>query len=81
MTRGSVELAHGELSREVIGAFYHVYNTLGYGLAESVYRKAIVIALEMRGVSVRREVPLHVTFEGRAVASTARISSSQPRSS
>ena len=66
-TRENIDLAHGEISREVIGAFFHVYNTLGYGLAESVYQRSIAIAIEMRGVTARREVPLHVVFEGRAV--------------
>lgn len=65
--REAFSLAHGEVSREVIGAFFHVYNVLGYGLAESVYQRALAIALELRGVVAKREVPLQVTFEGRTI--------------
>ena len=65
--RKRLELAHGEISREVIGAFFHVYNSLGYGLLESVYQKALCVALEMRGLATAREVFLPVTFEGHTV--------------
>ena len=30
-------LLHAELSEAAINAFYHVYNTLGYGFLPSVY--------------------------------------------
>jgi len=65
--RKMIDLAHGDVSRVVLGAFFHVYNSLGYGLAESVYQRALSIALQMRGVPVVREVPLQVLFEGRTV--------------
>jgi len=44
------------LTREVIGAFYKVYNTLGYGFLESVYSRALFIELRLRGLRVEREV-------------------------
>lgn len=64
--RGIV-LAHSGISHEIIGAFFHVYNQLGYGLAESVYQSAMDIALSLRGVPCTREVPLIVCFEGHVV--------------
>jgi GxxExxY protein len=33
---------HSELTREIINAFYQVYNTLGYGFLEKVYQNAVV---------------------------------------
>src|SRR5712691_803911 len=35
----SNNLLHGDLSEAAINAFYHVYNTLGYGFLPSVYSK------------------------------------------
>ena len=57
-------VAHGSISREILGAYFHVYNRLGYLLAEPIYQRAMPIALERRGLSVRREVPMPVRFEG-----------------
>ena len=38
------------LTRRVIGAFYHVYNRLDFGFLEAVYRNAMLIELDARGV-------------------------------
>jgi hypothetical protein len=35
-TREGLELVHGDLTREIMGAFYDVYDKLGYEFAESV---------------------------------------------
>ena len=51
------------LSRSVIGAFYEVYNTLGYGYYEHFYSKALEIELELRGHHVSREVRFPVFYK------------------
>jgi GxxExxY protein len=43
---------HAELTGEIIGAFYRVYNTLGYGFLESVYQNALMMTLRKRGHQV-----------------------------
>jgi GxxExxY protein len=58
---------HGELTRLIVGVFYDVYNELGYGFLESVYERAMQIALEGVGLSVRRQARLDVTFRGTRV--------------
>ena len=60
-------LVAGNITREVIGAFFDVYNELGHGFAEGVYQRALPIALASRGVGVEREVPLRVLFRGEPV--------------
>jgi hypothetical protein len=40
---------HSDLTREIIGAFYHVYRVLGHGFAELVYQRALPVAPEQRG--------------------------------
>lgn len=60
--------AHGglvdeALTREVIAAFYKVYNTLGHGFLESVYSRALYIELRRRGLRARREVTVTAFYE------------------
>ena len=56
---------HHALSRAVIGAFYEVYNHLGYGLLERVHAMALEQELRDRGLRVAREVNVPVYYKGR----------------
>lgn len=58
---------HSELTETVIGVFYDVYNELGYGFLESVYRNSLRLALLEKGLSVEQEVPVSVFFRGKNV--------------
>ena len=60
-------LFEGELSHRVIGTFYDVYNALGYGFLESVYRKSLALELTRRGFHVAEEVPVEVRYGGQLV--------------
>jgi GxxExxY protein len=53
-----------DLTRSVIGAFYTVYNSLGYGFLERLYAAALERELRRRGHDVGREVPVEVLYEG-----------------
>jgi len=53
-----------ELTREVIGAFFDVYNALRWGFLEAVYAGALAIELEARRISFRREARLDVLYKG-----------------
>jgi len=55
------------LTREIIGAFYEVYNALGYGFLERLYKRALEIALRRRGLTVEREFPIAVSFQGQEI--------------
>ena len=57
-------LIEGELTREIIAAFYTVYNALGYGMLEIIYANALAIELRRRGLRVEREVPVDVFYLG-----------------
>lgn len=60
-----VNLKHGELTEQIIGVFYAVYNELGYGFLESTYSEAMLIALQDAGLSASREVSVPVWFRSR----------------
>jgi GxxExxY protein len=57
-----------EHTRSIIGAFYEVYNVLGYGLLESAYAAALDEELGARGHHVEREVWVEVHYKGKAVS-------------
>lgn len=62
-------MLHEELSNKVIGAFYTVYNKLGYGFLEKVYEKAFCIELDKSGLLVKAQEPIEVYYEGLRVGS------------
>lgn len=58
---------HSELTDAIIAVFYEVYNELGFGFLESVYRNSLHLALLEKGISVEQEVPVTVFFRRRNV--------------
>ena len=62
--RRNMDGKHAELTERVIGVFYEVYNELGVGFLETVYREAMRIALTQAGLQVKTEVPVPVSFRG-----------------
>jgi GxxExxY protein len=59
-----VELYHKELTGRILGCFFRVHRRLGHGHLESVYERAMEIALREAGLKVERQVPVQVFFEG-----------------
>ena len=60
-------MIHKELTYQIIGVFYDVYNELGHGFLESVYQKSLALALESSGLQVRQHVKIPVWFRGQPV--------------
>lgn len=59
------QFAGHELSRSIIGAFYAVYNKLGFGFLEVIYASALEGELVERGHRVVREFNVRVLYDGR----------------
>ena len=57
-------LIEEDLTRSIIGAFYRVYRTLGYGFLEHVYVLALERELLARGHRVAREVSVTILYDG-----------------
>lgn len=53
---------HGDITRKVIGVFHDVYDDLGYGFLESVYQKALGLALDAAGLRVCTQIKISVWF-------------------
>jgi GxxExxY protein len=67
MSVSTAALKHSELTANIIGVFYDVYNELGHGFLESTYAEAMVIALEESDLKAAREIPVPVWFRGKKV--------------
>ena len=52
------------LTHSVIGAFFEVYNTLGFGFLEQLYARALEKELASRGHQVKREFAVSVQYKG-----------------
>jgi GxxExxY protein len=62
-----MDYKHSELTREIINAFYQVYNTLGYGFLEKVYENALTYELRKRGFEVATQMPISVYYDSLCV--------------
>ena len=67
MKNESGTLLHADITDNIIGVFFDVYNELGPGFLEAVYRNAMCIALKSSGLSVEPEAPMNVMFRGEVV--------------
>ena len=61
-------LLHAKLTRSIIGCAFEVINELGSGFLESVYERAMMIALSDAGLSVQSQRPVRVLFRGSRLA-------------
>lgn len=60
-------MLYEDITQKVLGAAFEVINELGAGFLESVYHKAMLVALRQKGVKVESEFPLAVMFRGQNV--------------
>jgi GxxExxY protein len=57
-------MKHIELTEQLIGIFYEIYNELGHGFIESLYEKAYTHLLAERGIKFEQQSPITVFFRG-----------------
>ncbi len=55
-------MKHEELTSVILECCFEVSNELGAGFLESVYEKALVVALCHKGLDVKAQTPLKVKF-------------------
>jgi GxxExxY protein len=53
-----------EIAREIVDAAYQIHRKLGPGLLESVYETVLAFEIEKRGLSVKRQLPVSIVYEG-----------------
>jgi GxxExxY protein len=57
-------LVYQELSYQIRGVLWEVYNTLGPGFREETYKLAVVNELQRQGITAVREVDFEITYKG-----------------
>lgn len=62
-----------DISYEIIGCAYEVHRILGPGLLESVYQKALVQELKLKGFKVHSEVDIEINYKGVNVGNDLRL--------
>lgn len=67
ITKASFKGKHFDITEQIIGAFYDVYNQLGFGFLEKVYENALAIELKERGHNVRQQFGVLVRYRGQIV--------------
>ena len=60
-------MEYEELTHKIIGAAYSVFNTLGFGFLENVYKKAMIIEMSKNKFKVEAEKPLKVYYGNQVV--------------
>ena len=64
-----MELKFSEITQKVIGAYFDVYNDLGFGFLERVYHNAMYFELLSRGLKVESQKGIKVYRKGHLVGS------------
>jgi GxxExxY protein len=62
-----------EITYQIRGAIFDVYNELGPGLLESVYEEALVFELQRRSLKVERQVEVPIIYKGNALKTSLRL--------
>ena len=66
-------MTDNELTYEIRGAIFDVYNELGPGLLESVYEEALAFELKERGLIVAKQVEVPVIYKGNELKTPLRL--------
>ena len=60
-------MEYEDITHKIIGAAYQVFNALGFGFLESVYKKAMMIELAKKDLKVEEERALNVYYDEHVV--------------
>ncbi|HMB65666.1 MAG TPA: GxxExxY protein [Patescibacteria group bacterium] len=62
------KIIYKELSYNIVGVLYEVYNNLGYGYQEKVYEKAVAKGLKENSLDFKRQAPYKVIYKNECIA-------------
>ena len=58
---------HSDLTKKIIGCFYNVYHSLGYGFLEKVYENSLTLELKQNGLFTVQQMPIKVSYKEQPV--------------
>ena len=65
--KGVKEVVYPELSYQIVGCAYEVYNSLGKGFPEKYYQKAFAIELKSKGIAIKEQVYYALEFKEKLI--------------
>jgi GxxExxY protein len=68
-----MKMTENQISYQIRGAIFDVYNELGPGLLESVYEEAMVFELKKRGLSIQRQLEVPILYKGEKLSTDLRL--------
>ena len=66
-------MTENELTYQIRGAIWDVYNNLGPGLLESVYEEALCYELEKRGLKIERQKQVPIIYKGKVLKTDLKL--------
>ena len=60
-------MKYEELTKNIIGCTFRVYNKMGFGFLESVYEKCLLIELRKVGITFKAQHPIRVYYDNKEV--------------
>lgn len=66
-------MTDNDITYEIRGAIFDVYNELGPGLLESVYEEALAFELQERGLDVVRQMEVPILYKGNELKTPLRL--------
>jgi GxxExxY protein len=66
-------MTDNEITYQIRGAIFDVYNALGPGLFESVYEEALCFELVQRGLKVERQKEVPIVYKGNVLKTDFRL--------
>jgi GxxExxY protein len=67
MTANSTNIVYLDLSYKIMGAIFEVHKKLGPGFLESVYEKALIEELSVRGMKVETEKIIDLMYKDKKI--------------
>ena len=61
------KVIYKELSYEIVGILFEVYNELGYGYQEKFYEKAIAKCFDEKGIYYKKQSSYRIRFHGEII--------------
>jgi len=67
LNSNNTKIIYKELSYEVVGILFEVFNELGYGYKEKYYQRAIAYLLKEKNISFKEQLMYRVNFKGKNI--------------
>jgi GxxExxY protein len=56
-----------DLTHKIIGCAHQVFNQLGFGFLENIYKKALILELQKKDLKIEEEKPLKVHYDDQII--------------